>query len=177
MHRLNLSQEVLEDPNASVAKVKDFLETKYDEDIEVKRYYEQDKGWISKIPEIDFSARNWLIIIQLATAAEAGLISSHNDIVKNLRDLEKKESAYLKLKEETLAEIETKMRVAQEYRGLLMTSTSAFSLYTPQKSNQEPHDDMVVIAQRYVDLIENELLAMNAVMIALENKKNKLEDA
>ena len=39
------------------------------------------------------------------------------------------------------------------------------------------HDDMTVIAGRYVDLIENELTAMNAVMMALENKKKKLENA
>ena len=58
-----------------------------------------------------------------------------------------------------------------------MTSKSAFSTYSPQKKNKDPHDEMNVIAGRYVDLIDNELSAMNAVMLALEKKKKKLAKA
>ena len=68
MNKIGLSNETLEQPDAKVNQVVAFLEALYDEDIEVKRQYTRDTGWVSNAPTIeDYALRTYLTIRALAS--------------------------------------------------------------------------------------------------------------
>ena len=164
MNKIGLSNETLEQPDAKVNQVVAFLEALYDEDIEVKRQYTRDTGWVSNAPTIeDYALRTYLTIRALASEAEPNCIIFDSSLQAILQDITSAEQAFFQDK---------RLETAQQFRAALLSGQSVFATFEAHKPDGKPFSELVTLCRsNYQELADTDLEMLTEQVRELEDQR------
>ena len=86
-NQIGLTDEMLDDPNTWVALVKRYLETRYNEDIEVKQAYVTRRRLAAQLPPVSLDPKRWLLVISQATNSDPKFAPNDGQIKSLLQAL------------------------------------------------------------------------------------------
>jgi hypothetical protein len=148
MNRIGLNRETLSMPDANVNKVKEYLEERYDEDIQVKRQYTPLRGWASKFPDPELEPRKWMMSIQIASDFGELVNGRSNDISASFQNMRLARDEYdaLNTQEEDLTLIGNKLL------NRLQKLHESLHAFSPQNEAGSAISEVQTLRDRYIQI-------------------------
>ena len=148
MNTIGITTDMLESPSAGVSAVKNYLETRYNEDMEVKMRFIDKNDWVKNLPEVSLEVNRWLLVIAKAKENHEGCVVDEPAIKKMLIQIEKDHTAY----KDSDGNLLDSQKLFDDYQNL----HGLFGTYSPVDSSGKALATMITVKEEYQTLLKAE---------------------
>ena len=167
MNKIGVTTEMLEHPSAGVDKVKKYLDTRYNKDMDVKIKYVPDTDWVRGLPAITLEETHWFIVSSKAREMHNGCVFDDAIIKASLKQLNDTKKAFL---------AKQGVEEVRAYCASFENLKNNFDKFNATDKKGSDLSTLNSVKEEYLGLIEAENENMNSVKNAIEKRLAQLAE-